>query len=78
MPTMMVTDFKAHCLSVLDKIATTGITVQVCRRGQPLVTVVSAQGPKTGKRPLGLLVNEAATHGDIVHFSGADDWESLK
>ncbi|MBU0936817.1 MAG: type II toxin-antitoxin system prevent-host-death family antitoxin [Spirochaetes bacterium] len=37
-----VADFKAHCLKILEEVATQGQAVEVCKRGKPLVRVLPA------------------------------------
>jgi len=78
MTTLLVSDFKARCLAVLDRIHSGGETVLVTRRGKPLVRVMPATERPSNPRKLGTLAGEASVRGDIVHTGLTDDWESLK
>jgi prevent-host-death family protein len=78
MTTLLVSDFKARCLAVLDQVHTSGETVLVTRRGKPLVRVVPATGRPAGPRKLGALAGEATVRGEIVHAGFVNEWESVK
>jgi prevent-host-death family protein len=78
MKTFHVSDFKARCFSILERVHTAGETVLVTRRGKPLVRVVPATERPAGPRKLGALAGEASAKGDIVHASFTNEWESLK
>jgi prevent-host-death family protein len=53
--------FKAQCLSLLDRVARTGEPVLVTKRGRPVARVVPV-GPEAA----GSLRGSVAFHGDIV------------
>jgi prevent-host-death family protein len=53
--------FKAECLAVLDRVAATGETVVVTKRGQPVAEVVPVK-----HRESRTLRGSVRTHGDIV------------
>ena len=53
--------FKAECLAVLDRVAETGETVVVTKRGRPVAEVVRVKA--RASRPLR---GSVTTHGDIV------------
>lgn len=78
MKTLLVSDFKAHCLAVLEGVHSNGETVLVTRRGKPLVRVIPVTDRPTTPRKLGALAGEAKEVGDIVHTDLASDWESLR
>ena len=78
MTTLLVSDFKARCLAVLDRIHSDGETVLVTRRGKPLVRVIPANEHPSNPRQLGTMAGEASLHGDIVHTDSSNEWESLK
>lgn len=64
--------FKAECLAVLDRVAATGESVVVTKRGRPVAEVVPIR-PKT-VRPLR---GSVKTHGDLIRpILGAWDLES--
>ena len=76
MTTLLISEFKTHCLAILDRVASNGEEVLVCRRGKPLARVVPVSPKPSGKRQLGTMAGEAIAHGDIVHFDSTDLWES--
>jgi prevent-host-death family protein len=78
MTTLLVSDFKARCLAILEEVHQAGKPVLVTRRGKPLVRVVPATDRPAGARKLGALSGEALVEGDIVHAGFGHEWESLK
>ena len=78
MTTLLISDFKAKCLAVLDRVYTDGETVLITRRGKPLAKVIPVAGAGAGRRPLGVLAGEASSKGDLVHAGFGSDWEALK
>jgi len=78
MTTLLVSDFKARCLAVLDRIHSDGEPVLVTRRGKPLVRVIPATERASNPRKLGTLAGEASARGEIVHTDSSNEWESLK
>ncbi len=78
MTTMLVSDFKARCLAVLERVHREGDTVLVTRRGHPLARVVPAVELPAKTRKLGTLAGEASARGDLVHADAAEDWESAR
>lgn len=78
MTTMLVSDFKARCLAVLDRVHREGDTVLVTRRGHPLARVLPVAEPPANRRKLGTLAGEASARGDLVHADSTQDWESAR
>jgi len=78
MTTLLVSDFKAKCLAVLDRVYTDGETVLITRRGKPLAKIIPATRFTGGQRQLGALAGEASSKGDLVHAGFAGNWEALK
>ncbi len=76
MNTVVISEFKAKCISILKNVHETGTPLIVTRRGKPLVQVESV-ARLAGKRRLGALKGWIITKGDIVHASASKDWESL-
>ena len=77
MKTMAISEFKAHCLQVLGRVARTKETVAVTKRGKPLVEVIpfrhSDESPSPGKLS-GTFVFEK----DIVSPLGESIWSACK
>lgn len=71
-----ITEFKAKCLSLLDKTSKKGTEYTITKRGEPIARVIPVKKGK--KTRLGSLKGIAEIHGDIVHFDTSDMWEALK
>jgi prevent-host-death family protein len=76
MTTLLISDFKAKCIEVLNAVHDKGETVIVTRRGEPLAKIVPLQEPTSVPRRLGSLAGEASEQGDIVHTDFSQDWEN--
>ena len=70
------TEFKAHCLALLDDVNDCGDTVTVTKRGRP-VAILRPVKKKPWKSPQGALVGKIKIVGDIVNFETTDLWECL-
>ena len=75
MKTLAITDFKAHALQVLGRVAKTREHVVVTKRGKPLAEVVpfSTSKPAPGKLSEALVFEK-----DIVSPLGEDMWDAAK
>ncbi len=73
MKTMAISEFKAHCLQVFDRVARTKEPVVVTKRGKPLVEVVpfrhNDESPVPGKLSATLVFEK-----DIVSPLGKSIW----
>ncbi|MDZ4199404.1 MAG: type II toxin-antitoxin system Phd/YefM family antitoxin, partial [Kiritimatiellia bacterium] len=71
-------DFKTRCLTILDRVHSTGEPVLVSRRGKPLVRVLPiTEHPKMPRR-LGAMKGDVTSKGDWDSVGFAHEWESLK
>ena len=76
MQTIQASEFKAKCLSLMDKVATTGETLVVTKNGKPVVEL----RPYSGKRvifPFGLHP-DLEIHGDLLAPLEENLWEALR
>ena len=75
MKTLAITDFKAHALQILGRIAKTKESVVITKRGKPIVEVIpfSAKKPAPGKLSEALVFEK-----DIVSPLGSDMWDACK
>ena len=76
MQTIQASQFKAKCLSLMDKVATTGETLVVTKNGKP----VAELRPYSGKRvtsPFGLHP-DIEIHGDLLTPLEENLWEALR
>ena len=75
MKTMAISEFKAHSLQVLDRVARTKETVVVTRRGKPLVEVVPYRDKGELSTP-GKLSETLLFEKDIVSPLGESIWSA--
>ncbi len=75
MQTLAITDFKAHALQILGRVAETREPVMVTKRGKPLAEVIpfSPEIPRPGK-----LANALVFETDIVSPLDEDMWNACK
>ena len=66
METMAISKFKATCLAVLQRVCTTGQTVRITRRGEPIADVVPPGPPERPENWLGAMADRARITGDIT------------
>jgi prevent-host-death family protein len=75
---LLISDFKARCVEILNAVHDGGNAVIVTRRGKPLVRVVPLTNGRPTVRNLGTMAGEAVECGDIVHTEFDRDWESAQ
>ena len=76
MQTIQVSEFKTKCLALMDKIAASGETLVVTKKGKSIVEMK----PYSGKRvtsPFGLHP-DLEIHGDLLAPLEENLWEVLK
>lgn len=74
-----ISEFKATCLAVLERVRRTGVPVVITRRGQPVAEVVPPSLPSPERSWLGRMQGTATIVGDLVEpATAADDWEALQ
>ena len=78
MTTLLISEFKAKCIEILNAVHDSGEPVMVTRRGKPLAKIVPLLAPKARPRMLGSRTVEATECGDIVHGGFEGDWESVR
>ena len=78
METVAISEFKATCLKLLQKIKDTGQTVLITKQGEP-IALVSPPPPKPSRRSaFGMMKGTIRITGDIVTPLSSEDWEVLK
>ncbi len=76
MRTLGASDFKAHCLAVLDEVARTGEAVTILKRGKPVARLLPAAGGGFG-HPQKRLAGTIEILGDVIGpMLPADAWEA--
>jgi prevent-host-death family protein len=76
--TMPISEFKATCLSVLERVRRTGTPIVITRRGEPIAEVVPPSNASAGAGWLGIMRGTAVIAADLVAPTGpVTDWEAL-
>ena len=77
MKTMLVSEFKAKCLKLMDEVARTGLPLVVTKNGRPVVEVHPVKPPKAVS-PFGLHPS-VVMNGDVISpVMAPEDWEALR
>jgi len=77
MAKMGVSQFKAHALEVLDRVAKSRESVVLTKYGKPVAEVIPYRGSTASARP-GRLAGTVTFRGNIVEPLGAEDWEACR
>lgn len=73
-----ISEFKATCLAVLERVRRTGTPVLITRRGKPIAEIVPPSLASAGSGWLGAMRGSATVTGDLVApAADADGWEVL-
>lgn len=76
--TIAISEFKATCLAVLERVRRTGATIVVTKRGQPVAEITPPSAASTGEGWLGSMRGTATLADDLIAPAGpADEWEAL-
>lgn len=75
--TIQVTEFKTHCLRILDEVADHGRSYTVTKRGKPVARVVPIEAVSQGKT-LGRWKGLVEIQGDIVHSDWSNEFEATR
>jgi len=74
-----ISEFKATCLAVLERVRRTGKAVVVTRRGEPVATIDPPPLPEEPESWLGSFRSDGAIVGDILSPAGEeDDWSVFR
>ena len=72
-----VSDFKARCLAILDRIARTGERVTILKRGKAIAEIVPATAGGEG-HPQETLRGTVEFRGDVIEPAlPAEDWDAV-
>jgi len=78
MDVVSISEFKATCLALLEKVRRTGRPILVTRRGEPVAEVGPPTRARLAERWLGSAASTGRITGDLVAPASAEnDWESL-
>jgi prevent-host-death family protein len=74
-----ISDFKATCLAVLDRVKRTGRPILVTRRGVPIAKVMPPPPPARPQSWLGCMAGKINIAGDVISPAAEEiDWEALR
>ena len=74
---MTATEFKAKCLQLMDKVAETGESIQVTKRGKVVAELIPPRESKREYAKAGFAKGEMKIIGDIMEPIDVE-WEALK
>ncbi len=76
--TISISQFKATCLAVLERVRRSGQPIVVTRRGEPVAEVVPPSPERNSSDWLGAMRGRGRVVGDIVSpASDPEEWEAL-
>ncbi len=79
METIAISQFKATCLSLLERVRKTGQPLLVTKRGAPIAQILPPPPPEAAKQSaFGCMRGRSEQLGDIVEPLSAEDWEVLQ
>ena len=79
MEEVAISEFKAKCLSILDRVEKTKQPIRITRRGKPVAEVIPPTPSVDRKNWLGFMAGTAKAVGDIVSpVIDLDDIEALR
>jgi prevent-host-death family protein len=77
MTTVKISEFKAKCLEILDRVARTGETLVITRRGKPLARVLPVSTAPDGDW-MGSMKGSAEAADDLIEpVVDPEEWEAL-
>ena len=76
---MAISEFKATCLAVLERVRRTGRSIVITRRGEPVAEVIPPPPASAGPEWLGALAGRGKISGDLIEpAAGPGEWEALQ
>ena len=73
-----ISEFKATCLAVLERVRRTGTPVLVTRRGEPVAEIVPPSAGALRSSWLGAMRGTATITGDVIEpVSDPDEWDAV-
>lgn len=76
--TIAISEFKATCLAVLERVRRTGASIVVTKRGEPVAEINPPSAASTGDRWLGSMRSTATMADDLIEPASAmNDWDAL-
>ena len=76
---MAISEFKATCLAVLERVRRTGRSIVITRRGEPVAEVIPPPQTSPGPKWLGALAGRGRITGDLTEpAADTEEWEALR
>ncbi len=76
---MAISEFKATCLAVLERVRRTGRSIVITRRGEPVAQVIPPSPEPPGPKWLGALAGRGRITGDLLEpAADIEEWEALR
>jgi len=77
--TIAISEFKATCLAVLERVRRTGASIIVTKHGQPVAEIVPPPATVEDRNWLGSMRDSAVIKGDLVApISSLDEWDAFR
>ena len=77
--TIAISEFKATCLAVLERVRRTGASIIVTRRGEPVAEIGPPSSASTGRAWLGAMRGSATLADDLIAPASAPgDWDEFR
>jgi prevent-host-death family protein len=74
--TIAISEFKATCLAVLERVRRTGASIIITRRGEPVAEIIPPAAARAEGDWLGSMRGSAEIVGDLVEpVADADVWD---
>ena len=75
---MAISEFKATCLAVLERVRRTGTSIVVTKRGEPVAEINPPSPASTGQEWLGSMSGTATMNDDLIApASDAREWDAI-
>jgi prevent-host-death family protein len=76
--TIAISEFKATCLAVLERVRRTGTSIIVTKRGEPVAEINPPSAASTGQAWIGSMRGSATLADDLIApASAASEWDAL-
>ena len=76
--TIAISEFKATCLAVLERVRRTGTSIVVTKRGEPVAEINPPSSASTGEGWLGSMRGTATMMDDLIApASATSDWDAF-
>jgi len=79
MEEVAISEFKAKCLALLERVRKTRKPLRITRRGKPVAEIVPPTKVQSRAEWIGSMQGSGETLGDIISpATDADDWEVMR